>query len=272
MAIDRTARIHPKAELASDVIVGAYTVIDQHVQISEGTAIGNHVTITGHTQIGANNRIFHAAVIGSAPQDLKHRGHPTRLIVGEENVIREFVTINAATMEGGGVTIVGSRNFLMACCHVAHDCLLEDDIVMANGTLLGGHVKVEQGATFSGAAAVHHFARIGTLAFVGGLTRVAQDVPPYMMVDGDRSIPRKLNLVGLRRAEIPEERINALEDAFRLIYRSGLSKQEATTELEARPDLSEEVRHLVEFLRETGRGKKGRFLETTRAEIYGARQ
>jgi len=269
LAIDRTARIHPKAELASDVSVGAYTVIDQHVRIGPGTAIGNHVTITGHTQIGNNNRIFHGAVLGSEPQDLKHGGDPTRLILGDDNVLREYTTINAGTKEGGGVTIIGNRNFLMACSHVAHDCVLEDQITMANAVLLGGHVKIEHGASISGGVAIHHFAMIGTLAFVHGVTGIVQDVPPYMVVDGSRN-PRKLNLVGLRRAGIPEERINALEEAFRLIYRSGrISKEQALAELESRMGLTEEVRNLIDFLRKSGKGKKGRFLESARLDALG---
>lgn len=264
MPIDRSARIHRKAELDSSVSVGAYTVIDEHVRIGAGTTVGNSVTISGSTEIGGNNQVFHGAVLGTAPQDLKYKGEPTRLVVGDGNVIREYVTINRGTESGGGVTIVGNHNYIMACAHVAHDCVLADHIIMANGTLLAGHVKVEDHVIFSGAAAVHHFATIGKHAFVSGHTGVAQDVPPFMLVDGVRGRARRVNVVGLRRCGLTEESIAALNEAFRVIYRSKLSRQQAFQVLESRGHLDEQVRYLIDFLRRMEKGRKGRYLEGMR--------
>ena len=212
MQIHKTALVHRNAELADDVVVGAYSVIDEHVRIGEGTQIGNRVTVTGNTVIGKRNRVHDGAVIGSPPQDLTYAGDTTSLVIGDDNTIREYVTANVGTVKGGGATIIGNRNFLMACSHVAHDCLLEDDILMANGVLLGGHVKVECGVFCSGCAGVHHYARIGRLAFVGGNTGVTQDVPPYMMVDGHRAFPRRTDRGGEpQRAD--RGRLRELSDA-----------------------------------------------------------
>jgi len=261
MPIDRSAKVHPRAELDGSVTVGANSVIDEHARIGPNCFIGNNVTVTGYTEIGADTQVYHNAVIGTPPQDLKYTGEPTRLVIGAENVIREGVTINTGTEAGGSVTIIGSRNFLMACSHVAHDCVLGDEIVMANGVLLAGHVKVEDHVVFSGAAAVHHFASIGKFAFVGGLTRIVQDVPPFMMVDGARSLPRRVNVIGLRRNGMSDERIAAIEHAFRVIYRAKLSRKQAFDRLEKEGRTTEDVQYLIDFLRRTEKGKKGRYLE-----------
>jgi UDP-N-acetylglucosamine acyltransferase len=264
MAIDRTARIHRKAELASDVDVGAFTVIGPGVRIREGTSIGNSVTIVGYTDIGRNNTVYHNVVIGTLAQSLHRDKEPTRVIIGDGNVIREFVTVSAGTMAGGGVTIVGNENYLMACSHVAHDCVLEDNIIMANSALLAGHVKVERFVNISGNVVVHQFVTIGEMSMLGGLTGVPQDVPPYMVVLGAIAWPRSVNVIGLRRRGMSEETIAALEDAFRLIYRSRLSRRQALDEIESRYKKTPEIRHLIGFLRRTERRIKGRFLESTR--------
>lgn len=266
MAIDRTAKIDRHAELGNDVEVGANTIIDRNVRIGDGTRIGNNVTITGVTQIGKKNMIYHNVVLGTVPQSMHVDDEPTRLLIGDNNTIREFVTMNVGTVEGGGITIVGNSNFLMACSHVAHDCVLEDHIVMTNNVLLAGHVKVERCVNLGGGAAVHQFVTIGEMAFVGGLTPVTQDVPPYVVVDGADTWPRQLNLVGLRRNGVTEESIAALDEAYRLIFRSRLSRTQALERIEAEVRLTPEVRHLADFLRKTEQRKKGRFLETTRPD------
>ena len=264
MPIDRTARIHRKAEIGADVEIGAYTVVGPGVRIGDGTRIGNHVTIEGMTEIGPRNTIYHCCVLGTDPQYLNYHGGPTRLLIGEGNVIREFVTINTGTEAGGGITIIGNHNYLMACSHVAHDCVLEDQIVMTNNALLAGHVKVERCVTISGGAAVHHFVTIGEMAFVGGLSRIMQDVPPYMMLDGPTALPRRVNVVGLRRHGVSEESIDAVEEAFRIVYRSRLSRLQALKKIEAEVPLTREVQHLADFLRKTEQRKKGRYLESYR--------
>ena len=241
-------------------------MIGEYVRIGDGCRIGNGVTIAGHTELGQRNVIYHNAVLGCPPQDLKYAGMETRLVIGDDNTVREFVTINIGTEEGGAVTILGNRNFLMACSHVGHDCALQDDITLTNNVLLAGHVKVETGVIFSGGAAVHHFTTVGTMAFVGGLTRVVHDVPPYMLVEGDDNIPRRVNTRGMRRHGISEEGVAAVEKAFRLLYRS---KRAAGKVLErarkpGRPRA--EIPRLVTFLRHVDEGDKGRYLESVRME------
>jgi len=264
MDIHRTAQVHPKAEIAEDVSIGAFCVVGEHVRIGAGTTIGNRVTIVGRTTIGCRNRIYDGAVIGSPPQDRSYRDEPTSLLIGDENVIRECVTVNTGTLKGGGITIIGQRNFLMACSHVAHDCMLEDDIIMANGVLLGGHVKVEWGSFFSGCAGVHHYARIGRLAFVGACTGAAKDVPPFMMVDGHRAFPRRVNVVGLKRHGFDAARIAAVQEAFRMLYRSRRSLKEVLADLSEGAGLTPDVKYLMEFLQQSALDKNGRYLETAR--------
>lgn len=264
MRIHPAALVDPKAELDDDVEIGAFSVIGKDVRIGRGCVIGNRVTIMGNVRMGERNRVWDGAVIGSPPQDHSHRSEATGVALGDENTIRECVTINAGTIKGGAVTILGNHNYLMACSHVGHDCCLEDNITMANGVLLGGHVQIARGCFLSGCAAVHHYARIGRLAFVGGNTGVAQDVPPFMMVDGHRAFPRRVNVVGLKRDGFPPERIDAIVSAFRRLYRSRCSRYGVLMQLLARDDLTPEVRELVEFLRETSLDKKGRYLETMR--------
>ncbi|MEW6358896.1 MAG: acyl-ACP--UDP-N-acetylglucosamine O-acyltransferase [Planctomycetota bacterium] len=264
MNIDKTAYVHPSAELADDVVVGRNAVIDGRVKIGCGTTIGHNCIITGRTTIGRNNRIFANAVVGSAPQDLKYKGEDTELLIGDSNVIREFVTINVGTAGGGGKTIIGNNNFLMACSHVAHDCCLEDRIVMANGVLLAGHVKVESNVVFAGAAALHHYVRVGRMAFVGGLTSIVQDVAPYMLTEGERHTPRRVNEIGLRRNGLSDEDIEALKNAHRVIFRSNLTREQAFEQLEGETKPNEHVAYLIQFLRDMAKGPKGRYLESMR--------
>lgn len=207
-------------EIGDDVDIGPFSVIGPHAHIGAGCRLHNHVTITGHVTIGEHNTIYPGVVIGGEPQDLSYRGSNTRVEIGDHNLIREGVTINRGTEKEDGVTRIGDHNFLMAYSHVVHDCRLGSHIVIANGTLLGGHVHVHDHASLSGAVAVHHYTSIGSYSFVGGLSRVLHDVPPFMLSEGNPARPRCINVVALKRNNFTPETINALAEAHRLLYRT----------------------------------------------------
>ena len=268
MEIHSTAIVHPKAELGEGVEVGAYCVIDEHVKVGAGTIIKNHVTVTGHTTIGENNQIWPGAVLGGAPQDLKYAGGPTKLIVGSNNVIRECVTMNTGTETGYGTTTIGNHGFFMACSHVAHDCAIRDHVILANCVLMGGHVEIESSAKLMGMAGVNPFATVGEHAFIGGLTRVVHDVPPYMIFEGNPGLVRQVNVVGLERAGLTKEDIDALREAHRVIFRPDvLNRRAVLDELEDQGDLTEHVQRLVAFLRRSYEGPHGRYRESLRGKV-----
>ncbi len=264
MGREEFAFVHPDAEIDEDVEIGPFSVIGPKVRVGKGTRVGNNVTIMGNTRLGERNRVFPGAVIGGEPQSLKYRGEETYLEIGDGNTIRECATIHVGTEEGGGVTRVGSGNLLMTSCHVAHDCEVGDEVVMTSGVLLAGHVKVEEHVTINGGSAVNQFVTLGRHAYIGGLTRVVQDVPPFMIVEGNRAVVRAVNVIGLRRDGFSEEAIEALREAFRLIYRSELAREEALSRLEGKGGATGEVRELVEFLRRMEGGKHGRGREVLR--------
>jgi UDP-N-acetylglucosamine acyltransferase len=265
LKIHPTAQIHPKAELGKDVEIGAYSFIDKGVKIGNNTIVKNNVTITGNTTLGEGNKIFPGACVGTEPQDLKYHGEETRLIIGNRNVIRECVSINCGTGAGGGITLIGDENFFMACSHVAHDCIIEDNVVLANGVLLGGHVKIESNAKLMGLVGVQPFTTIGQYSYVGGLTRIVQDVPPFMIVEGNPARVRHVNVVGLERAGFSPQRIEALKEAFHHLFRpEELNQNKALEELSGQNGLTPEVSVLVNFLREISRGKSGRYREILR--------
>ena len=268
--IHPTAVIAPTAELGEDVEIGPYTTVGPHVRIGDRTRIGPQVMIEGVTTIGADNVVVGQASLGTPPQDLSYRGEPTELVLGERNTIREFVTINRGTVKGGGVTRVGSDCLFMACSHVAHDCELEDRVIMANCALLAGHVLVGRGASISGGSVAHHFITIGRYAYVGGMSRMSQDVPPFMLIEGHPARVRKVNEVGLERAGFDAESIASLHAAFRQIYRSGKPRRRVLDELKAAPDLTDAVRELIDALEQTELGLKGRYRETLRASFAKA--
>ena len=251
--------IHPTAEVSQDVEIGPFSYIGPHCQVDEGCRLHNNVSLVSHTVLGKNSEVFPGAVIGAVPQDKKYRGEDSWVLIGHANSIRECVTIHGGTAASGGVTRVGDRNLLMAGCHVAHDCVLEDDIVVANNVLLGGHVKIERHANLGGLAAVHHFVTVGQHAFVGGAARVSRDVPPYLLFEGTR--PRTINKVGLRRRGFSEATIRVLERAYKLLYRSHLLRREAVRQLREEPGEHEEIRVLVEFLEATLKGHLGRAMQ-----------
>lgn len=223
-----TAVIHPKAEIHPEARIGPYCVVGPGVRIGARTSLAPHVVVYSDTVMGADNRVHSFAAIGHDPQDLKYRGEETRLEIGDRNIIREHATLHRGTGVGGGVTRVGSDNLLMVGAHVAHDCVIEDHVILANGVMLGGHVLVETGATIAGAAAVHHFATIGRLAFVGGLARVSKDVPPFIVVEGHPAEPRKVNSVALTRRGWAPADVESLRLAFKALFRARSSRRGAT--------------------------------------------
>jgi UDP-N-acetylglucosamine acyltransferase len=259
-----TACVDPRADLADDVEIGPYCVIGPEVRIGRGTRLLSHVCIYGHTTIGEHNVIHPFAVLGGDPQDVSYRGTPTRVEIGDHNVIRENVTVNRATEKEDGLTRVGSHCFLMAGAHVAHDCKVGDRVTIANGTMLGGHVHVESFAGISGGVAVHHYVTVGTYSFVGGQSRIYHDVPRFMLVDGNPSKVRCINIVGLKRNGITPEGIDSLHEAHRLIYRAKMSPRHAVEILEAHGHLTTEVRSLLEFVEAQQEGRHGRGREKLR--------
>jgi UDP-N-acetylglucosamine acyltransferase len=258
--IHPTAVIHPNAELHPTVQVGAYAVIGEKVRVGAGTTIAPHVVLDGWTEIGARNQIFPGATIGLEPQDLKYDGSESLVRIGDDNCIREYVTINRPTF-AGEVTSLGNGNLLMAYSHVGHNCAIEDQVIIANSVALSGHVYIESRARISGVLGVHQFVHIGRYAMVGGMTRINRDVPPYMMVEGNPARVRSLNLVGLKRAGFDEaeagQALRSLKKAFRLLYRSGLPWAEAMEQLQGLMD-SEHVQHLYHFLQASQQaGRRG---------------
>lgn len=249
--IHPTAIIHPNAQLHSTVKVGAYAIVGEQVKIDRETTIGPHAVIDGNTEIGAENHIFPGAVIGLEPQDLKYRGANSRVKIGDRNRIRECATINRATGEGE-ITEIGSDNLLMAYVHVAHNCQIGDRVVIANSVSLAGHVQIESDAVLGGMLGVHQFVHIGRLAMVGGMSRIDRDVPPYMLVEGNPSRVRSLNLVGLKRSGFAQleggEVFALLKKAFRILYRSKQPLEQSLMELETL-STDDRLQHLYRFLR-----------------------
>jgi UDP-N-acetylglucosamine acyltransferase len=263
--IHPTAVIDARAELAADVEVGPFCVIGPNVTIGPGCKLHNHVTIAGHTTIGSDNEIFPNAVIGATPQDKKFKGEPTRLVIGDGNMLREAVTIHVGTEAGGGVPRVGDRNLLMVNCHLGHDVTLGSDCIFANNVMLAGHCHVGNRVSIMGAGALHHFVSIGDLVFIGAYSKIRHDVPPYMKVDGPDEI-RGVNVVGLRRAGMDEADIAALEIAARRLFYAKKKPMSLTiTELLADTSLNPRVREMVDFLRRRNLGTKGRYLESLRS-------
>ena len=253
MSIDPRAIISAKAELAADVTVGPYAVIGDGVRIGAGTWIGPHAVINGLTTIGTGNKIFQFASIGDAPQDLKYKGEPTRLEIGDRNVFREFTTMNRGTVPGGGVTVIGSDNLFMAYTHVAHDCHVGNKCVMANYATLGGHVHLGDWVIMGGYSGIHQFTKVGPHAFLGNNAAVTRDVPPYIMAVGSPAVPHSINSEGLKRRGFTEAQIRNLRNAYRVLYRSDLKLADAVVELKARSATQPELQIFVDFIGESTR-------------------
>ena len=260
-----TAVIEEGAFLGPGVRIGPHCVISGETVIGRGTVLANHVTILGRVRIGERNRIFPNCVIGGEPQDVSYRGSDTRVEIGDDNTLREGVTINRGSEKEEGRTSVGNGNFLMAACHVAHDCRIGDQVTIANGTLLGGHVRIHSRASLSGAVAVHHWATIGGWSFVAGLSRVLHDVPPYMLCEGSPARPRCINVVALKRGGFDQTTIEALSEAHRLIYRAKVGLAAAGEILRSQNMVGPEVVHLLDFLSRQQDGRHGRARERRRA-------
>lgn len=249
-----TAIIHPGAKLADDVEVGAYTIIGEHVEIGAGTVIGPHVVIKGHTRIGRNNRIFQFSSLGEIPQDKKYANEPTRLEIGDHNVIREFCTFNIGTVQDVGVTRVGNHNWVMAYVHLAHDCQVGNHTIFANNAQLAGHVEVGDYAILGGFTTVHQFVKVGAHIITGLSTVLLQDVPPYVLASGNPSAPHGINSEGLKRRGFSSESIMAIKRAYKTLYKSGLSFDDAKAAIQSQVAEHAELRPLVDFLASSERG------------------
>ena len=253
-AIHPTAIVDARAKLHASVSVGPYTIIDGDVEVGEGTTIGAHNVITGHTKIGRDNRIFHFCSIGEANQDKKYQGEPTRLEIGSRNTIREYCSINRGTAQDVGVTRVGDDNWIMAYCHVAHDCQVGNQTVFANHATLAGHVEIGDWAILGGFVGVHQFVKVGAHVMAGIAAVVTQDVPPFVTIAGNPTAPYGINAEGLKRRGFASEDIAALKRAYKTLYKSGLTLADAKTELARQAGENAAVRPLVEFLESSTRG------------------
>ena len=251
--IDSRAVVSPLAQIAADVEIGPFSVIGANVVIGPETWIGPHVVINGPTRIGAGNKVFQFASLGDAPQDKKYNGEPTRLEIGDRNVFRESVTVNRGTTHDKGVTRIGNDNLLMAYSHVAHDCQLGDQIVMANCATLGGHVEIGDWVTMGGLSAVHQFTKVGAHCFLAHNAAVTRDVPPYVMAVGRPAVPHSVNSEGLKRRGFTAGQIQNIRRAYRVLYRSGLKLQAAVEELERAAETQAEIRPFVEFIKHSSR-------------------
>jgi UDP-N-acetylglucosamine acyltransferase len=257
-SIHPTAIVDSQAELAGSVSVGPYAVIGAHVRVGEGTTIGAHCVIEGHTAIGRDNRVFQFTSIGAEPQDKKYAGEPTELRIGDRNTIREFCTFNIGTVQDGGVTRIGDDNWIMAYVHIAHDCQVGNDTILANNATLAGHVHLGDHVFIGGLTGVHQFVKIGAHAMAGFSSAVTQDVPPFMTVDGNPLEVRGFNVVGLRRRGFDAERLAAVKQMHRLLYRSGLTFEESRTAIAAladeMPHAAADVALMSVFLAQATRG------------------
>ena len=254
MKIHPTAIISPDAEIAEDVEIGAYSIIGPDVHIGRQTVVGPHVVIETHTDIGERCHIYQFAAIGAAPQDLKFKGEKTRVIIGNDNTIREFVTIHRATAAATGTTVMGDHNLIMAYSHIAHNCILDNHIIMVNAANLAGHIHVEDYAIIGGLSGVHQFTRIGAHCMIGGASAVTRDVAPYLIAAGNHATTHGLNVVGLKRRGFEEETINDIKRAYTLVFRSSLLLRTAIDKVRDEINDSPEVRHFLEFIEKSERG------------------
>lgn len=252
--IHPTAIIDPKAEIDENVEIGPFTIISKNVSIASGTTIGSHVTIDPYVEIGPGCQIFQYASIGAVPQAVRFKGEITYLKIGRNSIIREFATLNRGTEFGGGVTEIGEENFLMAYTHVAHDCQTGKGVILANNATLAGHIHIGDYVIIGGLVAIHQFVRIGDYAYIGGKSAVVKDIPPYVIAAGDRATLHGLNKVGMKRHQFSENTLAALKNAYRIIFRIGLTVNEAVERVLAESDNVPEVKNLVNFIKTTERG------------------
>jgi UDP-N-acetylglucosamine acyltransferase len=259
-----TACVDPRADIADDVEIGPYCVVGPDVKIGRGTRLIAQVCVLGHTTLGENNVLHPFSVVGGEPQDFSYKGEPTRVEIGDGNVFREGVTIHRGSTKEEGVTRVGSNNYFMANVHIGHDCMLADRILVANNSMFAGHIHVESFATVSAGVGLHQFASIGAYSYVGALSRIYHDVPPYMLVEGNPSKVRCINVVGLKRHNMSHETIASLHEAHRLIYRARMTSKHAREILETHNHMCPEVIRLLEFIENQQLGRHGRGRERGR--------
>ena len=252
--IHPTAIIDPKADIDSNVEIGPYSIIEANVQIGSGTIVGPHVVIQSHVTIGPDCHIFQYASIGAVPQAIKFKGEKTILKIGRGTIVREFVTINRGTEFGGGITEVGEENFLMAYVHIAHDCKTGRRVILANNATLAGHIIIEDFVTIGGLVAIHQFVRVGNYAYIGGKSAVVKDIPPYVIAAGDRAKLHGLNSVGLKRQGFSQDTLSLLKKTYRILFRIGLTLNEAIERVKAEVDQVPEVVNLIRFIKSSQRG------------------
>lgn len=252
--IHATAIVASGAQIDSNVVVGPYSIIGDNVAIGSGTVIGPHVVIEPYTSIGKDCQIFQYASIGAVPQALKFKGEETYVKIGQRTVVREFVTINRGTEFGGGITEIGEENFLMAYSHIAHDCKTGRNVILANNATLAGHVTIDDYATVGGLVAIHQFVRIGIYAYVGGKSAIVKDIPPFVIASGDRARLHGLNSVGLKRQGFSDETLSLLKKAYRIIFRTGLTLNEAIKRVKAEVEQIPEIVSLIDFINSSQRG------------------
>ena len=248
MNIHKTAVISPGAEISEGVEIGPYAIIGEKVRIARNTKIGAHTVIEGNTEIGENNNIYHFVTLGAPPQDIGYRGEDTRIVIGSNNIIREYTSIHRATTKQDWVTIIGNDNYIMSYSHIAHDCVLGNNIIMVNAATLGGHTSVGDHVTLSSFIASHQFVRIGAYAFISGLTGLPRDIPPYMMASGPRASLHGLNLVGLRRNGFSRESITGLRKAYRIIWRESSLLKDGIERVKGEMEIFPELEILIDFL------------------------
>jgi len=253
-SIHSTAIVHPAAKIGSGVTIGAYSLIGEYVEIGDNTTIGPHVVVEGHTRIGSDNHLFQFCSIGAMPQDKKYRDEPTRLEIGDRNTIREFCTFNCGTVQDAGVTRLGNDNWIMAYVHLAHDCQVGNNTILANNSQLAGHVQVGDWVILGGFTGVHQFVRIGAHSITAMGSILLQDVPPYVMAAGNPAAPRGINAEGLKRRDFSSEDIAAIKRAFKTLYRSGKTLEEARAAMAAESGVVPALTLLTEFLATPGRG------------------
>ena len=254
MKIHKTAIVHKKAKIDKGVSIGPYTIVGENVEIGDDCFIGPHVFLAGWTKIGKNCKILAQSAIGTPPQYLEYKGEKTKVIIGENNIIREFVTINRGTKKGDGITKIGNNNFIMAYSHIAHDCWIGNGVTLANVATLAGHVTVEDYAVMGGIVAIHQYVRIGAHAMIGGLSPVRKDIIPYTISAGNPLRVSGINAIGLKRHGFSRKEISILKEAFRLIFRSKLNLSQAVKKIEKELEKTDSIKYLLEFLRTSKRG------------------
>jgi UDP-N-acetylglucosamine acyltransferase len=254
MSIHPTAIVDSNAEIDNNVTIEAYAIIKGKVKIKKGTIVGHHAYVEGPAEIGENNKIFQFASIGSQPQDISYNGEETKLIIGNNNIFREFVTINRGTSKGLGYTKIGDNNFLMAYSHVAHDCIIENEVILANNATLAGHILVQKRAIIGGLSAIHQFSRIGSYAMIAGKTGVVKDIPPYTLASGQRAKLYGLNLIGLKRGGFKKEDIDILKKVYLMLFKRKLKFQEALEIVKKDYSNFKHIQHLIDFIESSSRG------------------